>query len=128
MRTEGREVTTLVLFDHEGLHACSRHSSIGGDVTECGPGGEAAHSNWGRVWRSSAAFDDPSRSFPPNAEWDIAEMPAMPLNVGLAMVRLATRERYIRYREFDSDAGYAAQTFRTTSREQMASSAVSTEE
>lgn len=101
VRAGGREVTTLILFNHEGSMPVLGALALEGMFLSVDPVAQRLVPVGGLL-AGAAAIGDSSRSFPANAEWTIGEMPAMPLDVGLAMVRWASMEQHIRYGEFDS--------------------------
>ena len=101
VRTGGREATTFVLFDHEGSMPVLGALALEGMFLSVDPVAQRLVPVGGGLARGSA-IGDYSHSFPANEEWAIGEMPAMPLRVGLAMVRWASMEQQVRFLEFDT--------------------------
>lgn len=91
VRAGGREITTLVLFNREGSKPVLGALALQGMFLSVDPVEQRLVPVEGWLAGGPAKGGSP-RGFPANAEWAIDEMPALPLNVGLAMVRTAARE------------------------------------
>ena len=103
VRVEGREVTTLVLFNDEGATPLLGTLTLASVFMEVDPLAEKLVPVSGLM--GATRITDPKRdsgartqrTFDPRLEWPIHEIPPMPLRVGVAMVRAASRELHFRY-------------------------------